>query len=506
MVTLEQLCDRLGADLRPAAPGPIGRQLLTGVHISELADPTPYLEGGELLLTTGIPLGGGDVATRDYVDRLAQKGIAALALGLGAGMDRVDPTLVAACAEAKLDLLLVPEAVPFLHVSRAFWALVSKSEQADLTSRLGLQTALARAATRDNATQAIITTLAQGLGGWAAYLPADGAAETIWPATAADIVPQLRAESARFSLIGTSSAATFPVNGANVVEHPITIGQHTVGFLAVAAGQGLRKADRQLILTSCMLLSLTAQRARDTAQAEVALGGVIAALILSGHVDAARLATEHATLPPLGSFARILAVHGPSHTQLDDHELAAIIGSLRIVGAASDTTVPALRDRVAGSMLRATVGGLRLVILPESGLRRAPITPVLVSRGAATFAAALSQPLPLEAVAGFVGQVTVACRSAAPGTIGFVDGSTDDRGDSWVDALTGHPRGDLSGAVRTYLAHRGQWEGAARELGIHRNSLRHRIAMATELIGADLTDPDIAAPLWIALRRRSSVS
>ena len=30
------------------------------VHISELADPTPWLSGGELLLTTGMNLADGD--------------------------------------------------------------------------------------------------------------------------------------------------------------------------------------------------------------------------------------------------------------------------------------------------------------------------------------------------------------------------------------------------------------------------------------------------------------
>ena len=29
---------------------------LSWVHVSELADPTPFLEGGELLLTTGLAL------------------------------------------------------------------------------------------------------------------------------------------------------------------------------------------------------------------------------------------------------------------------------------------------------------------------------------------------------------------------------------------------------------------------------------------------------------------
>jgi purine catabolism regulator len=483
MVTLEQLCERLGGDLRPAAIGPIGRQPLTGVHISELADPTPYLEGGELLLTTGIPLRGGPVAIRDYVQRLAQKGTAALALGLGAGTDRVDPQLVSACAEASLDLLLVPEAVPFMHISRGFWQLVGKSEQADLASRLGLQTALARAATRGNAVEAIVTVLARGLGGWAAYLPADGSAETIWPSTAAEVVPQLRAESARFDLVGTYSAATFPVNGTDVVEHSISVGSRTVGFLAVGAGRGLRKADRQLILTSCVLLSLTAQRAQESSRVGIVLGRTIAALILQGHVDAARLVAEQAGLPPIGDFVRVLAVRGEAPGIVNTRELDAIIGSLGL----------------PESTLRASVGGVDIVILPgaPAGI------PERVASGVAVCAISFAQPVPITTAAAAVSEVVSACRTTPLGTVVIVDDSVNARGDAWVDALARHPRGDLRDTVRSYLAHRGQWEAAARELDIHRNSLRHRIAVATELLGVDLADPDTAAALWMALRRQA---
>jgi len=501
MVTLEQLCGRLGSELRPAAPGPIGRQQLTGVHISELADPTPYLEGGELLLTTGIPLVGGPAVIRDYVGRLAHKGIAALALGLGAGTDRVDPELVSACDDAALDLLLVPAAVPFLHISRAFWQLVGQREQADLASRLSLQTALARAATRDDPAQAIVTALAQGLGGWAAYLPADGSRETIWPRASADIVPQLRAESARFDLVGTYSTATFPLNGMDVVEHSITIGQRTVGFLAVGAGRGLRKADRQLILTSCMLLSLTAQGAEEVSRVAEALGETIAVLILGSHVDAARVASEHAGRPPLGDFARLLAVRGQAASPVHSRELAVVMASLELPQSTLAASLAAT--------LTATVDGIRLVILPETaaaaGGRGGAVSLGGASLGGAEYAVALGQPLPLAELAAAVGPVAFACRTASLGTVVGVDGSVDARGDTWVDALARHPRGDLRDTVRSYLAHRGQWESAARELGIHRNSLRHRIAVASELIDADLADPDTAAALWIALRRQRVV-
>ncbi|GMA41101.1 hypothetical protein [Mobilicoccus caccae] len=39
MITLETLVTALGADLRPITPGSL-RQVVTGVHVSELPDPT----------------------------------------------------------------------------------------------------------------------------------------------------------------------------------------------------------------------------------------------------------------------------------------------------------------------------------------------------------------------------------------------------------------------------------------------------------------------------------
>ena len=70
------------------------------VHISELDDPTPWLRGGELLLTTGLPLRAGPAA---YVERLADAGLTGLGLGLGFGYDEAPADAVAAA-----DRLRVP--------------------------------------------------------------------------------------------------------------------------------------------------------------------------------------------------------------------------------------------------------------------------------------------------------------------------------------------------------------------------------------------------------------
>src|SRR6476660_9404820 len=57
------------------------------VHISELADPTPWMSGGELLLTTGLRLKD-EPEQREYVRRLVDPHLAGL--GFGTGLDHDD--------------------------------------------------------------------------------------------------------------------------------------------------------------------------------------------------------------------------------------------------------------------------------------------------------------------------------------------------------------------------------------------------------------------------------
>jgi PucR family transcriptional regulator, purine catabolism regulatory protein len=59
--------------------------------------------------------------------------------------------------------------------------------------------------------------------------------------------------------------------------------------------------------------------------------------------------------------------------------------------------------------------------------------------------------------------------------------------------------GDLVASLRIWLAHHGQWEPAATELGVHRHTLRKRMHRAAELLDRDLDDPGTRAELWLAL-------
>jgi purine catabolism regulator len=59
---------------------------------------------------------------------------------------------------------------------------------------------------------------------------------------------------------------------------------------------------------------------------------------------------------------------------------------------------------------------------------------------------------------------------------------------------------DLVGTLRIWLDHNGVYDTAARELGIHRHTLRARVAEAERLLSRDLTTFAARADLYAALR------
>jgi PucR family transcriptional regulator, purine catabolism regulatory protein len=116
--------------------GELGLSLLSGedsaqthvrwVHSTELADPTPWLKGGELLLTTGMQLDRPKVQ-RELVERLADHRIAGLGFGTGFAHRRVPTALVTAARKRDFPLFEVPYELPFIAITeRAFGQLVNE--------------------------------------------------------------------------------------------------------------------------------------------------------------------------------------------------------------------------------------------------------------------------------------------------------------------------------------------------------------------------------------------
>lgn len=94
------------------------------VHITELTDPASFLKGGELVLTTGMPLPEDAAGVRRYVDELADIGAAALVIELIRRYHRPPPALVQACRNRGLPLVTLAKDVNFLEVTQVVHARI----------------------------------------------------------------------------------------------------------------------------------------------------------------------------------------------------------------------------------------------------------------------------------------------------------------------------------------------------------------------------------------------
>jgi Purine catabolism regulatory protein-like family/PucR C-terminal helix-turn-helix domain/GGDEF-like domain len=123
-LTVESLISELGLELSSGQGS--AKAHVRWVHITELVDPTPWLKGGELLLTTGIQLDGPKVQ-RELVDRLAEHEIAGLGFGTGFAHKKLPVALVNAARKRDFPVFEVPYELPFIAITeRVFAQLVDE--------------------------------------------------------------------------------------------------------------------------------------------------------------------------------------------------------------------------------------------------------------------------------------------------------------------------------------------------------------------------------------------
>ena len=123
-LTVESLIAELGLTLVSGLQS--AQTHVRWVHSTELTDPTPWLKGGELLLTMGIQLDG-PKAQRELIGRLADHEIAGLGFGTGFTHKRLPAALVSAARKRSFPLFEVPYELPFIAITeRAFAQLLDE--------------------------------------------------------------------------------------------------------------------------------------------------------------------------------------------------------------------------------------------------------------------------------------------------------------------------------------------------------------------------------------------
>lgn len=99
-------------------------------HVSELEDPSPWLDGGELLMTNGLGLPADGKAQAALVERLDERHVAGLAIGIRG--PELQPEMLATAEARGFPLLSIPLEVPFLSIAR----MVADANQNNAQRRL----------------------------------------------------------------------------------------------------------------------------------------------------------------------------------------------------------------------------------------------------------------------------------------------------------------------------------------------------------------------------------
>jgi purine catabolism regulator len=458
------------------------------VAVSELADPTPYLEGGELLLTTGLRLDDSDWG--EFVDRLTRAGVSGVGLGVGLTHERMPPALVAAAEQASLPLIEIPEPTPFLAVSRSVSQLLATADFEAVTRTVEAQRDLTRAALAPEGAAAVVARLSSVLGADLILLDATGRLLHAAPREAATWTASIEPEIDRIRQRGPRSSAAMQIDDVHVVLQPLAPAGRIRGFIAVARPEPFGAADLALVNVGVALVSLAMERSVGTDTAKRELRSALLALLADG-IDAARL--------PVAGVGWDELLAGPVRVLIADAAAPDLLALLEQVEEV---------DPSEGWRGAAMLEGRVVVLQPAA----APATP---PRAGGRVAWGISDVVPVSALGDGLRQASRALAAAGPGGVrsfgdlardGLVGLVDQEAGRGFADALLGplerRERGDLVASVRAWLAHHGQWDAAAGTLGVHRHTLRYRMRRVEELLGRSLDDPDLRAELWVALAVR----
>ncbi|WP_239011394.1 PucR family transcriptional regulator ligand-binding domain-containing protein, partial [Streptomyces sp. S-9] len=258
-VPLDALLARADLGLRRIAGPADPAAVVHWAHTSEMADPYPYLLGGELLLSAGvhIPDGAGAGYFDAYVSRIVAAGGVALGFGVAPVHDTVPGALVEACDMHGLPLLEVPPRTTFSAVARALWQLMAQARTAELRRVTEAQQSLATAAARPNPVPSVLQQLARRLGGRAVLYGPEGtriAAAGPDPGEAVRTALAKLAEVVRPSGEEPSpSSASDTVAGLRLVAHALGNGE---GFVLGTAAPQRDAGDHTIASVAAVLLSL----------------------------------------------------------------------------------------------------------------------------------------------------------------------------------------------------------------------------------------------------------
>ncbi|WP_177242684.1 PucR family transcriptional regulator [Amycolatopsis marina] len=477
-----------------------GSLALAGVHLpqptagirwvatSELADPSPFLEGGEVLLTTGLEMRQWRSQWKSYVARLVARQVVALGFATGLTHRAVPAGLIAACRTQGLNVFEVPRATTFVAISHTLASMKESESEHAARRSLEAQRQLTQAALRQDDPAALVTRLADIVDGAAALVGPDGV-EPRGPARTELDVSLVASEVDRLRPQGLRAATSVQTGAATLVVQPVGLTGPPVGHLAVYIPHPVTDRERTAIATAVSLLGLAAQTRLERRDADRRLRARALELLVEADARTATIVLEArgergVALPKHVVIARAT---GPDHALSDALE-------------AVENAVPLAALVREELWLAVTPGAIdhHLAKVAERGLLVGVGGPETIDDARRSWTNA--------------GHALTSATSAAPvvrwerlvneGALAVIDG---ERAAAFAASFLARLSDEeLVRTLSSFLHHHGSRLKVADELGIHRNTVGNRIAQIETALGRSLDDPQVRVNAWIALQVASN--
>lgn len=480
------------------------------INVMEVPDIVDWVQPDELLLTTAYPLRGDPDALHALVPRLAERGLAGIAIKPARYIDAIPAGMIEAADRLDFPIIELAADAAFNDIIQAVLTVILDAQAARLERSAAIHDRFTRIVLSGGGLRQIAEALAEAVDRPVSIVDAQGA--IAW----------------RTSDDAPTAAAVDPT--MDVIVQPIQVGGEHYGTILVASaadGRGPLAADRlESIEYAATVAALRQVQARAVAEADRRFQAVCLEELVTGHVTDRSVLMERAT-----AFAWDLAT--PRAVVLAEADSTAGRPVTALAGTAEEAS---LRSRLADTA-RAGLGPTAIVWerSHEIGALVAADGPDDLRAAGEALQAEAARRLPGVVVGVGVGRpatdplelnvsyaearraLAIGRWSHGPGQLSVFDDLGVDRllttvpggeiaafCESVLGRLEAYDRArgtDLVGTLETFLASRNA-ALAARQLFLHYNTLKNRLERIEEVLGPCLDDPDRCLSLALALRLR----
>jgi purine catabolism regulator len=535
MLTVRDLVQELKL---PVRAGEDGLELpVRWVHISELPDPTPWLSGGELLLTTGMQLKDA-TSQRNFVERLAEHHLAGLGIGTGFRHHSVPQPLIEAAAERAFPVVEIPYEVPFIAITEAAFTRLVNEQYAVLRRAITAHERLERIVLSQRGLDALAAALASLIGGAVMVMGSRGERlvkrtfrRSLPDTTLAEMTRELRERVTRRE--ARPFVPSSGMDGDRGLALPVAAdggarsGQATpeAWLVALKDTGPLSDFDRLTLRQAVTIVALELLRDRVAGETERRLAGDVVRAMARGELSGVELArrlepfeldTEVASIvaAPAGARDGLAPVRAALAGVLREESLPAVVAEVSplacaLVAGMAEEELLGLAQRVAQRIGEELRGPARVAVgrTVASAQARRSFHEAKCALEAASLA------LDGDGRRNGAGPAVSVASYKDLGSFQLLLSLQDDEAlrlfcDSIlgpIEASEGHYGGELMRSLEAFIECNGQWERAARRLYCHRHTLRYRVRRIESLTGRSLNNARDRIEFWLALRGRELI-